>query len=183
MKKEIINKKKKYTTETYMREALDYEIVVGKLEEDVFFTIKKYLKVSSPLKFKDKYDNDITYIDNGYYLFEITPLNKNYNIRFYFDNNKKFIDDYTDISFYNGIERKLPYYIDFYLDIVRSTETREYKIVDEDELKDALDKKYISKKDYEFAYKIANKLLKELQDNKNEYTKLDFVKIINNYFK
>jgi len=183
MKKETIEKKKKYTTETYMRETLDYEIVVGKLSEDVFFTIKKYINMSNNISFKDKYNNDVIYIDNGYYLFEVTPLKENYNIRFYFDDKKNFIDDYTDISFYNGIERKLPYYIDFYLDIVRSTETREYKIIDEDELKTALDKKLITKKDYDFAYKIANKVLKELQEGTNKYTKIDFIKIINKYFK
>lgn len=183
MKKSIIEKKKKYTSETYMREALDYEIVVGKLEEDVFFTIKRYINMTGNISFKDKDENKVIYIDNGYYLFEITPLKENYNMRFYFDDKMNFIDDYTDVTLYNGIERMLPYYIDFYLDIVKSKETREYKIVDEEELKEALNNKYITKKDYDFAYEIANKVLKELREGTNKYTKIDFVKIINRYFK
>ena len=117
MKKEYIEKKKKFTTNTYMREALYYDIVLIK-EKDFFITIKKYREVSSPFIITNELGEKVTYIDNGYYVLELTPFHEHYNIRYYFDENKKYIDYYIDISYQNGIENMIPYYVDLYLDIL-----------------------------------------------------------------
>ena len=47
MKKKYIEKKTKFTSNTYMREAIDYDIVIIK-EEDLFITIKKYKSITNP---------------------------------------------------------------------------------------------------------------------------------------
>ncbi len=177
MKKKYIEKRTKPTTSTYMREALKYEIVTIS-ESDYYITIKKYLELS------DKFVIDnTTLLDKNYYLVEITPLNENYNIRFFVDNNKNIVDYYIDITLQNGVKYNIPYYVDLYLDIVHYPKTNENKFYDEDELKEALDNKIISKKDYNLAYKVGNKLLKEVNEGKNKYLNIDVLEYINKFYK
>jgi predicted RNA-binding protein associated with RNAse of E/G family len=113
---------------------------------------------------------------------ELTPIKENYNIRFYYDNNKKIIDYYIDISLENGIKYKMPYYIDLYLDIIHYPKTDKIAIVDEEELKEALDNKIVSKKDYELAYRVGNKLIKEIKENSNKYMNINILEYVNRYF-
>ena len=65
-----------------------------------------------------KFDKDITHIDDGYYIDEYTSIDKLYNGRAYIDKNKKIIYYYFDISSENGLENKIPYYDDIYLDVL-----------------------------------------------------------------
>ena len=177
MRKKFFEKRLKFTTNTYMKEATKYEIVIIS-EDDYFVTIKKYLEMTDNFTIINT-----TLIDKDYYVVEITPLKEKYNIRFYVDNNKNVIDYYIDITYENGIRYKLPYYVDLYLDILHYPNSNEAKFYDEDELKDALDNKIISKKDYDMAYKVGNKVLKEVNENKNKYLNIDVIKYINKYFK
>ena len=181
MKKKIYEKKKKFVSNTYMREALEYDIVTIK-EDDLFITIKKYKKMSNKFILKDEDGKDKVYLSNGYYLVELTPLDEKYNIRFYFDDTKKFIDYYIDITYENGVEYKMPYYVDMYLDIVHYCKSDRVSFIDEDELKEALNNKYISKKDYNNTYKIGNKIIKEIESKTNKYLNIDVLKYINKYF-
>ena len=57
------------------------------------------------------------------------------------------------------------------------------KFSDEDELEEALQNKIISKKDYNMAYKIGNKLLEEIKNKNNKYMNIDIMKYLNQYFK
>ena len=177
MKKKIIEKKTKFTTNTYMKEAIKYEINIVS-NDDYFITIKKYLDIT------DKFIiENTTLIDKNYYLVEITPLNEKYNIRYYVDDKKNIIDYYIDITYENGVKYTIPYYVDLYLDIVHYPDTDIVKFIDEDELDEALNNKYISKKDYNMAYKIGNKLLKEIKENKNKYLNINVIDYINKYYK
>lgn len=181
MKKKHIQKRTKFTTNTYMREAVNYEINIIK-EDNLFITIKKYNEMDGKFSIKRDDGKEIDYIKDGYYVVELTPLEECYNIRFYVDDKKKIIDYYIDISLKNGIEYKIPYYVDLYLDILHYPKSKEVMFCDEDELKNALDEKIISKKDFDFAYKIGNKLLKEIKENKNKYLNMDIISYINRYY-
>ena len=181
MKKKYMISRRKFTSNTYMREAIDYDIVIVK-EQDLFITIKKYKKMSDTFSLVDLKGNEKVYIDNNYYVVELTPLNENYNIRYYYDDKKKFIDYYIDITLENGVLYKMPYYIDLYLDIIHYPEDNIDNFCDEDELEDALLNKIISKKDYDMAYKVGNKLLKEIDNKSNKYLNIDVKKYIDKYF-
>ena len=178
MRKKEIENRTKFTTNTYMREAIDYDIKIIK-EDDLFITIKKYKKMNGKFIIKDESGNDVTYIDEGYYLIELTPLKEKYNIRYYFDNNKKLIDYYIDITLVNGVKYKIPYYVDLYLDIIHYPKSNTVKFCDEEELESALNDKKISKSDYNLAYRTGNKLLKQIENNENKYMKIDLFKYLN----
>ena len=173
MKNKIKQQRTKLTTGTYMKEALNYKTLVVCDNSEYYVAIKKYLNMSGPFHIHDK-----TLLDNGYYLVEITPINENYNIRHYVSSDFKYLDYYIDITLENGLYGKVPYYVDLYLDIVNDSETKQPKFVDEDELLDALKKGDISKKDYNFAYKIGNKVLNEIKSCRNKYLNMDIVKIV-----
>lgn len=179
MLKKYINKRKKFTTNTYMREAFDYQINIIK-EEDYFVTIKKYNKVSDDFCIEDENGKQVKYISNGYYIIEITPLKENYNIRYYFNKSKKLIDYYIDISLENGVENKIPYYIDLYLDIIHYPISDSVSYIDENELKDALNNKIISKNDYLLAYRVGERLLKDIKNNSNKYLNINVKKYLKN---
>ncbi len=179
MRKKYIEKRKKFTTNTYMKETIDCDLIITR-EEDTYITIKKYKKMNGKFITKNIVGKEITYLDEGYYLVEITPINENYNIRFYVTPDKKVLDYYIDITLKNGVEYKIPYYIDLYLDIVHDNDQDKVYFADEDELKEALDNKIISKKDYNLAYRVGNKLLKTLKENK--HFNIDVIEYINKYY-
>lgn len=181
MRKEYIKKRTKFTSSTYMREAVNYEVISIK-EEDLFITIKKYNEMNGKFSLVNEDGKERDYIKEGYYVIELTPLKEHYNIRYYFDDKKKLIDYYIDISLKNGVEYKMPYYVDLYLDILHYPNENEFKFCDENELKEALKNKIISKKDYALAYKTGNRLLKEIKEGNNKYLKMDVVKYINRYY-
>ncbi len=178
---ETKNKKKKFISNTYMREAIDYEIITIK-EDDLFITIKKYNSMTDDFTLNNMQGEPIKYISEGYYVIELTPLKEKYNIRYYLDTNKKIIDYYIDISLENGIEFKMPYYIDLYLDITHYPGEDKVVYADEDELKSALDDNLISQEDYDMAYKVGNKLLKEIKNKTNKYLNIDILKYLNKYY-
>lgn len=175
MKANIKNKKTKFTTNTYMKEAIEYKTLVVKGEENYFITIKKYEKVESNFKMKS---STIPHIENGSFMVEFTPLDDYFNIRFYVTKDYKLLDFYIDISLENGVKNKIPYYVDLYLDIVHSLKDDSVYFIDEDELLEAYKNKFISKRDYDFAYMVGRRLLKEIRENKNKFLNMDIVKIL-----
>ena len=179
MLKKYISKRKKFTTNTYMKEAIKYSISIFK-EDDFFKKKKKYIEVSDDFCIEDKNGKKVKYISNGYYVLEITPLKENYNIRYYLDNKKRIIDYYIDITLENGVENKIPYYIDLYLDIIHYPNDNTVIFCDEDELKSALNDHIINKNDYMLAYKVGNKLLKEIINKENKFLNIDIKKYFDN---
>ena len=182
MRKKLIEKRTKFTSNTYMREAIDYDIVIVK-ENDLFVTIKKYKSMTEKFTLPDEDGKKVDYIDKNYYVVELTPLKEKYNIRYYFNQNKEMIDYYIDITLENGEKYKMPYYVDLYLDILHYPKSNTAKFCDEDELEEALQNKSISKKDYDMAYRVGNKLLKEINSGTNSYMKINALEYINKYFK
>lgn len=173
MKNITKQKRQKLTTGTYMKEAVDYRTLIIKSDNDYYITIKKYDRVNSPISF-----DGITYIDNNYYLVEITPIKDFCNIRFYVTKDYQTVSYYIDISLENGLYQKVPYYTDLYLDIVYYPKDNTVKFSDEDELLEAFKTGLISKRDYNFAYKVGNKIMEEIKQCRNKYINLDVIEII-----
>lgn len=176
--------KRKLVSNTYMREALDYEmVIINKEENDYYLCIKKVNKIDKQFILHE-FNKNIVHIDNGYYIVEYTPKNEYYNARVYIDDKKNIIDYYFDITNGNGIQDKIPYYDDLYLDIIYCPRENNYICYDDmDELEEALSLGNITKEEYELAIKTGEKLFEEIKNNKNFFVNLDVVKIIEKYFK
>ena len=70
--------KKKYISETFLRDAKEYDLKMF-VRKDYFLCIKKIKKIEKPFYLKD----DLCLIDNNYYIIEILYPNKHYTIRIF----------------------------------------------------------------------------------------------------
>lgn len=167
--------KKKLLSNTYLNEAEKYQIKFYLDETDKYIVVKKLIKLSKKYIIK----NNITLMDNGYYLIEIVPKNKNYVLRIFLNDQKEPVEYYIDITKENGIDKdtKIPYFIDLYLDIIIQN-NGEVNIIDEDELKDALKNSDITEYDYQLAQCVKENLLKEIDENNNDLINLDYMKYL-----
>lgn len=78
-------------------------------------------------------------------------------------------------------DKGVPYIEDLYLDVIIDPNGK-MVLVDEDELKDALDSNDINKEEFDFAYRVANDLISKVKGKEkelNEFTK----KYINMFWK
>jgi len=111
--------------------------------------------------------NGMTIIDNNYKLLEFYDYNSKVKLTTFINEKGETIEWYFDIAREIGKENGLPYEDDLYLDVV-VTPKGEIILLDEDELKEALDRKELTKEEYENAYKEAENLMDVLKDKKKE---------------
>lgn len=166
--------RKKYTDETYLRGVSRYNVATRKLKgQDTYIVVKKILKIDEP------FIKNTTLIDNGYYILEYTPIDKLYNARAFIDNELNTKSYYFDISLGNGLENGRPYYDDLFLDIVYGIDTDDnVKVLDEDELLEALARGTITKKEFDLAHSVCTKLVEEIKNNRNAFINMNKKEII-----
>ena len=166
--------RKKYTDETYLKGVTKCQIITKKLKkQNAYIVLKKIEKIDKP------FVKESTLIDNGYYVLEYTPMDKNYNARAFIDKDLNTISYYFDITLSNGVDEGRPYYDDLFLDIIyRKDADPAMRIVDEDELAEALEDGTIKQNDYDLAHNVCDNLSEEIQNNKNVFINVDKKRII-----
>ena len=173
-----------------IREAKEKEITIVKLEElDAYLTLKELKEVTEAYSM---YVNGelVKKIDKNYTLMEYTPLHENYNVRAYIDDKLNIIEYYFDITDGNVIEDGVPYYDDLYLDVVFFQECATksctfIELTDKNDLEYALERGDIDQAQYDFAFKVADKLMKELKNKTNRFVNRgieDYLKYRKNIF-
>ena len=120
---------------------------------------------ASFLKFEEVHKpliiNGLKYIDNGYSFVSFLPDNEYWCSHAIYDDNGDIIEWYFDMTSKNAVDEiGKPYYDDLYLDAALWPDGR-IVILDEDELKDALDDGKITQEDFDLAYDT----LAELKEN------------------
>lgn len=106
-------------------------------------------------------------LDDGYKCLMFLPDNEKWCVSAVYNTSNEIIEWYFDMTKENSIdEQGTPYYDDLYLDIAISPDFR-IVILDEDELKEALELKEITKSDYDMAYHTCSKIINEIIPNKN----------------
>ena len=106
-------------------------------------------------------------MDNNYKWLEFYDYNSKVKLTAIYDENNKIIEWYFDIAREIEKENGIPFEDDLYLDVV-VTPTGEILLLDEDELKEALNRMEITKEEYKNAYKEANQLIDKLSNKKDE---------------
>ena len=167
--------KKKIISNTYLRDIEKYQIKIFLDEDDYYISVKKLISVKEKFIIKE----NITVMDNGYYIFEVVPKNENYAMRLFLDENKNPLEYYFDITKNNGLYENIPCYDDLYLDITYMNGI--INILDEDELIEAYKKNDITKEELELVYKTKEKLLKEIKNNTNKLMNMDYKKYLDNF--
>lgn len=170
--------RKKLATKTYLKDIKKYDIHMYLEKDDYYLCVKNIIEVEKNFITR----NGTCLIDNGYYIVEVIPKNENYSMRVFFDQNKKRLAYYFDISLGNGIDEevKVPYYDDLFLDVVANGNGENIVVLDEDELKEALDTNVITNEEFELANNVKDKLIEEIKAKTNKYMLLDLENMLNN---
>ena len=118
---------------------------------------------------------------NNYKWLEIYPDNQNYCITAIYNDKGNIVEWYFDIADSIGETNGIPYEDDLYLDVVIVPDGR-INILDEDELKDALDRREISQKQYDMAHKTADNIIETYGKNIDNLKKFtdEYLKILEN---
>ena len=161
--------RKKLISKTYLKGVNEYELKIYFNLEDCYISVKKILDITEPFILS----SGLCVIDKNYYIMEVIPKNENYSMRVFFNNKKERLEYYFDVSLENGLdeESKIPYYDDLYLDVTKTRDNVE--VLDEDELKEALDNNKISMADFELANKVKDTLLEQINNKSNKYMNMD----------
>ena len=111
-------------------------------------------------------ENNLVVLDDGYKWLELYPEdNKNIAVSVCLSDKDEILEWYFDIAKDTKLtEKGIPYIDDLYLDVIMSKDGK-IKMVDEDELQEALDTNDITKEDYNLAYTVANSLIKQIDGN------------------
>ncbi|MDR0313563.1 MAG: DUF402 domain-containing protein [Treponema sp.] len=125
-----------------------------------YFSYLKIIEVNRPFIVGLK-GNEICLYDNGYTEINYLPDNENWQLYGIYDNNGKIIEWYFDITKKNAVDNEgNPYCVDLFLDIVLLPDGQ-IVILDEDELQNAYNEGIITCNEYNFAYKVKNKLIND----------------------
>ncbi|MCM1991347.1 DUF402 domain-containing protein [Oceanirhabdus seepicola] len=135
-------------------------------------------KVKQPL-IKNMLGKDYCLVDDGYIWLELLPIYGNYHLTAMYNNNTQIVQWYFDITKQKGVsEDGIPFFDDLFLDVVVLPNS-EILLLDEDELKDALDKCEITEQEYNTAYQEAKQIIENiaidintLSDFTNKYLKV-----------
>ena len=135
--------------------------------EEKYFKCDIYFYRFIDVKNKIIIPNGKCIMDNNYKWLEFYDYNSKIKLTAIYDENNKIIEWYFDIAKKIGKENGVPYEDDLYLDVVVTPEGK-IKLLDEDELKDALNRMEITNTEYKNAYKEANKLIDRLTNQKDK---------------
>lgn len=114
---------------------------------------------------------NVCILDENYEWLEIYPDNEKYAITVMYDDKQNLIEWYFDMIKSRGIENGIPYIDDLYLDLVIGPKG-EKVVLDEDELKNALDRNEITLEEFEMAYMTLRKLENKYVENQEELIEL-----------
>ncbi|MDP4089247.1 MAG: DUF402 domain-containing protein [Bacillota bacterium] len=111
---------------------------------------------------------DYCLVDKDYIWLELQPVDKHYCITTMYNPNREIVQWYFDITRQNGIdENGIPFFDDLYLDVVVLPEGQ-VMLLDEDELKAALDSGEIDEEEYNMAYEEARQLMNYAAHSRNK---------------
>ena len=110
---------------------------------------------------------DKVIVDNNYRLLEFYDYSHKVKLSAFYNNHNDIIEWYFDIAKVLGKENGIPYEDDLYLDVVVTPEGK-IILLDEEEIKEALQNSIITKEEYEMAYVEANKLIALLKEKKDK---------------
>ena len=168
--------KRKIISNTYLRDIEKYQFKLYLDDDDYYISAKKLIKCSKKFIIKD----NLTVMDDGYYVFEVIPKNENYAVRLFLDDKKNPLEYYFDICKNSGLDplSKIPFYDDLYLDITYLVRDSSINILDEDELLDAHYSGEIPDEELKMIYRVQDKLLDEIKKGTNKVMHIDFNKYL-----
>lgn len=161
----------KYLTSTYLKDIEEYKISIF-MEEKCCITVKKILKIKEPFVLKEE-NNNITIIDNGYYILEYMPFNENYICRVHIDKEENVIERFYTATKNNSIINGIPAFEDLklsYVSVVNKNINKFYNM--------ELAKEILNIQNYSSALSQMIKIQNEIKNKENYIYNLDYEKYL-----
>ena len=161
----------KYLTSTYLRDIKKYKLSLF-FEKDYCISVKKIIEIKQPFILREE-DRDIIIIDNGYYILEYMPFNKEYICRIHINNAKDIIERFYIATKNNCIINGIPAFEDLKLSfvIVNKCNIKKFYNID-------VARKTLSENEYWLALNQMIKVKKEVENKTNFIYKLDYKKYL-----
>ena len=128
--------------------------------------LNHFIEISEPFVL----DKGLCIQDTEYKWLEFYDYTAKYRLTAIYDGKNEIVEWYFDISREIGKENGMPFEDDMYLDVVL-TPGGDVILLDEDELKEALENGNITKEDFIEAYETANSLIKKIKGKSKELKK------------
>ena len=125
--------------------------------------LNNFIKISEPYLL----ENGVCIQDSNYKWLEFYNYNSKIMLTAIYNEKNEIVEWYFDIARGIGKENGMPYEDDLYLDVVL-TPKGEVILLDEDELKEAYERKEMTKEEYDEAYEIANNLINKIKGKEKE---------------
>lgn len=100
--------------------------------------------------------------DTGYKWLEFYDYNSRVRLTAMYDEKNEIVEWYFDIARMIGKENGVPYEDDLYLDVLLTKEGN-IILLDEDELKEALERRELTEEEFNEAYNVANELVNKIE--------------------
>lgn len=161
----------KYLTSTYLRDIKKYKLSLF-FEKDYCISVKKIIEIKQPFILREE-DRDIIIIDNGYYILEYMPFNKEYICRIHIDNTKDIIERFYIATKNNRIINGIPAFEDLKLSfvIVNKYNIKKFYNID-------VARKTLGENEYWLALNQMIKVKKEVENKTNFIYNLDYKKYL-----
>ena len=166
--------KRKIMSQTYLRDVTKQRLKMYFDEDDFYVSVKKIISCTEKFVIRD----NLTVIDNDYYILEVLPKHEDYAMRLFLDNHKKPLEYYFDICENTHLDEifHIPMYDDLYLDV--TVLFGEINILDEEELLEAYQNKEFDAEKLQPIYDIKDKLIAEIKNHINKYMNQDYTKYL-----
>ena len=162
---------KKYMSKEGWKRVKKREYICKKIEEENITgqaSIISIKEVSEPCFKSYTKDINIKIADNNYSWLQLAIEDKNYWITAMYNEKGELIQYYIDITEKNVINSgENSYFFDLFLDIVVLNNGKIF-LLDEDELEKALEENKITREQYDFAYEVADNIIKSLKQDKDK---------------
>ena len=165
---------KKYISKKDWKRVTERIDAFENIEEENFKGITSLISIKKVREpgFKIYNNKKIKIADDGFFWLQIGLENKKYWITAMYNEKKEIVQYYIDITEKNEIRGyENSYFYDIFLDIVLLP-SGEIFLLDENELKQALDNKIITKAQYDNAYSEANRIIKIISKDYNDLKNL-----------
>ena len=152
--------KRKFADRSDWKRILSRQYVQSHMQTTEFtgyITLLNIVKVKEPLWVRYG-ENRICIVDDGYQWVQHFPIGQNYSVTSMFDVNGEIVQWYIDICADMGIDQNVPWLDDLFLDIV-VLPNGEIILLDEDELKGALENGNVNLTMYNLAWEEANRII------------------------
>lgn len=162
--------RKKLIKNTYLLGVEDYEINMMKDYEKNAYIVVKYIKDINYPYIENHTGKHVCLLNDGYYIVEYIPINENYVVHVFLNENMEVQQYKIDITKYNRYKGDTPFYLGLCLNITIDVQDDNRVIVwNEKELEEAKNKGEIAQEDFAMAYTVLKKLLSEINKNNNLY--------------